>query len=260
MYASEAENTNLPLVMSTCPPPKLTAYRPFFTEARMAFVVDRKGAAPAGNGAVIHDGDSARRDFFSDLPGEGGGTLAVEVALKAVADRFVQENARPAWPEHHGHGARRRRARFEIDERLVGRVFRVLLQPLLGEVAVVAAPAAARRALLAPAVLLDDHLHGEPHERPNVRRLHAVRARHQHHLVFGAEVRHDLDDARIARAAELLQALEQLHFLHVFERGERVDRLVELEAAAFSNLRGMRTAARARNSARRLGRILERRQ
>ena len=31
-YASLAENTNLPLVMSTWPPPKLTAYRPLFTE------------------------------------------------------------------------------------------------------------------------------------------------------------------------------------------------------------------------------------
>ena len=31
-YASVAENTYLPLVMSTWPPPKLTAYRPFFTE------------------------------------------------------------------------------------------------------------------------------------------------------------------------------------------------------------------------------------
>jgi len=29
-YASEAENTNLPEVMSTLPPPKLTAYTPRF--------------------------------------------------------------------------------------------------------------------------------------------------------------------------------------------------------------------------------------
>src|SRR3954468_7671943 len=32
-YASAVENTNLPLVMSTWPPPKLVAYRPFFTLA-----------------------------------------------------------------------------------------------------------------------------------------------------------------------------------------------------------------------------------
>ena len=31
-HASEAENTNLPLVMSTWPPPKFAAYRPRFTE------------------------------------------------------------------------------------------------------------------------------------------------------------------------------------------------------------------------------------
>src|SRR5205814_6231443 len=65
---------------------------------------------------------------------------------------------------------------------------------------------------------------------------------------------------RIARAAKLLQALQQLHFLCVPERGERVDRLVELAAAAFSNLRGMRPAARARNGARRPGRVLQSRQ
>src|SRR5471032_2429529 len=36
IYASLAENTNLPFVMSTWPPPKLTAYRPFLTEARIS--------------------------------------------------------------------------------------------------------------------------------------------------------------------------------------------------------------------------------
>src|SRR5471030_2651305 len=36
MYASDAENTNLPLVMSTWPPPKFTAYKPFFTDARIS--------------------------------------------------------------------------------------------------------------------------------------------------------------------------------------------------------------------------------
>src|SRR6185503_9840003 len=35
-YASEAENTNLPLVMSTSPPPKFTAYRPRSTEATIS--------------------------------------------------------------------------------------------------------------------------------------------------------------------------------------------------------------------------------
>jgi len=57
-----------------------------------------KRPAPAGMGAVVHDGTPPRRDFVSDLPGEGGGALAVEVALQAVADRLVQENARPAGP------------------------------------------------------------------------------------------------------------------------------------------------------------------
>src|SRR6266853_1580401 len=66
--------------------------------------------------------------------------------------------------------------------------------------------------------------------------------------------------ARVARAAELFQALEQLHFLRVFERDERIDRLIELQAGAFSHLHGMFPAARARNCPRRLCRILQRRQ
>ena len=35
-YASDAENTNLPLVMSTCPPPKFTAYSPRSSDARIS--------------------------------------------------------------------------------------------------------------------------------------------------------------------------------------------------------------------------------
>ena len=42
-YASLAENTNFPEVMSTWPPPKLTAYSPFFTEA----MISSGGRVPA---------------------------------------------------------------------------------------------------------------------------------------------------------------------------------------------------------------------
>ena len=40
-YASDAENTNFPDVMSTYPPPKFTAYSPRFTDRRIS-----SGACP----------------------------------------------------------------------------------------------------------------------------------------------------------------------------------------------------------------------
>jgi len=55
----------------------------------------------------------------------------------------------------------------------------------------------------------------------------------------------------------LLQALEQLHFLRVFERDERVDRLIELEAGAFSHRHRM-TVTTLAAMARSLCRIFQR--
>ena len=89
------------------------------------------------------------------------------------------------------------------------------------------APAAAARAALAAAVGLGDHLHGQAHERTHVRRERAVGARDQDHLVFPAEARHHLGDARVERAALALQLLEQRDLVRRFERGHRVDRPVQ---------------------------------
>src|SRR5574337_184476 len=44
MYASLAEKTNLPLVMSTWPPPKVTAYRPCLTEPMISSEVESPGS------------------------------------------------------------------------------------------------------------------------------------------------------------------------------------------------------------------------
>ena len=87
--------------------------------------------------------------------------LAVEVAFQAVADRFVQQDAGPARPEHHRHDAGRRRLGRKIDDRLVHRLARVVLEALVGEIGVVEAPAAAAGTLLAPPVLLGDDLHAK---------------------------------------------------------------------------------------------------
>src|SRR5215203_5519641 len=80
---------------------------------RRALVIEAQRPAPLLDRSVIDDRDAGRRDPLAEQPGERAGFLAVEIALKAVADRLVQEYARPAGPEHHVHLARRRSDRTE---------------------------------------------------------------------------------------------------------------------------------------------------
>ena len=58
--------------------------------------------------------------MLADAAGEGGGAVAIEVGLQAVADGFVEQNAGPAGTEHDGHFPGRRFDRVELDERLAG--------------------------------------------------------------------------------------------------------------------------------------------
>ena len=48
---------------------------------------------------------SSEATFWPSRPGEGRGLLAVEIALEPVADRLVEEDARPARPEHDRHAS-----------------------------------------------------------------------------------------------------------------------------------------------------------
>src|SRR5690606_11682455 len=72
-----------------------------------ALVVDVERAAALVERAVIDDGHAWRRHALAHAPGVGAGALAVEVALQAMADRFVQQHAGPAAAEHHRHHAGR---------------------------------------------------------------------------------------------------------------------------------------------------------
>ena len=74
---------------------------------RRALVVDGERAAAVGNRAVVDDGDARRGDALAHQAGEGALLLAVEVALEPVADRLVQQDARPAGAEHDVEGAGR---------------------------------------------------------------------------------------------------------------------------------------------------------
>ncbi len=197
----------------------------------MTLVVDGKRPAAVRQRAVVDDGHAPRRHALADAAREGGSALAVEIALETVADRLVQEHARPSRPQHDGHGASRRRTRVEIHERLLDRILRIGCETLVREVGVVETPTAARRTLLAPAVRFNDDLHGKPHQRAHVRRQHAVGARQQDHLVLAAEARHDLRHARIAGAAHAFDALQQRDLVGVSQARERVMRQIERRRA-----------------------------
>ena len=62
----------------------------------VALVVDVERSAAIRQRAVVDHRDAARRDALADAAGERARALAVEVALKSMADRFVQQDAGPA--------------------------------------------------------------------------------------------------------------------------------------------------------------------
>jgi hypothetical protein len=71
----------------------------------------RRASVPSStNGAEL------RGHLLADATREGRGALAIEVALQAVADRLVQQDAGPARAEYHGHRARRAPGWLEIHQ------------------------------------------------------------------------------------------------------------------------------------------------
>ena len=150
-----------------------------------------------------------RCNLLADAPAEGGTALAVEVALEAVADRLMQQDARPAGTEDDGHLAGRRRVGVQVGERLMDRLLRVALQHLIVEIGEIEASATTRGTLFALAVFLDDDGNRAADQRPDVGGQPAIRTGHQDHLVFAGQRGHDLDHARIKGARETFETFEQ---------------------------------------------------
>ncbi len=119
-----------------------------------ALVVDGDRAASAVDRAVIDHGDARCSHHLAKQAGEGRGPFAIEIAFEAMADRFVQHNARPAGAENDIHCAGRCLDRFEIDECLTKRLVGTVLPIALGnEIAEADAPAAAIGAAFLPIAL-----------------------------------------------------------------------------------------------------------
>ena len=153
----------------------------------------------------------------------GYGVPVLDLPREAVADRLVQQHARPARAEHHRHGARRRLDRVEVDQRLAHRLARVLARlAVIGEPAVAQPAAAAGHARLAPAVALDDHLHVQAHQRPHVAGQRAVAGGDQDELVHARQARDHLLDGRIGRARLAVAGLQELDLVTVVQPGQGI--------------------------------------
>ena len=202
-----------------------------------ALVVDGERAAPVGDGAVVDHGDAGRGDALAHEAGEGALALAVEIALEPVADRLVQQDARPAGAEHHVEGARRRRHGVEVDQRLAQRLVDGEL-PLVGgdERAEALAPAHAVGAGLLPVAVADDHRDVDPHHRPHVAHEGAVGAQDLDLLVGTAERGGDLAHARVAAARIGVDLFQQLDLLGEGRAAERALVAVERPVGAARRL------------------------
>src|SRR5262249_56912600 len=118
-----------------------------------------------------------RRRLLPKTARKGRHALAVEIAFQAVADRFVQENARPAGAQHDGHRSRRGLDRGELEAGLARRLAREALPALVFQEPVEGhtAAAAVRPDLALVSVFRDDgdveagpwpHLADPPSRRP----------------------------------------------------------------------------------------------
>ena len=139
-----------------------------------------------------------------------------------MADRLVQQHARPARADQYGHFARRRSHRRKIGQRLVQRLVDAAVPGFRQEQIVIEPPPTdPERAGFAAAIVFDHDRHVEPHERAHVMRDKAVGAHHLDHRPRAGERGRDLHHAGIAGARGGIDLFEQAHLgfeRHAIER------------------------------------------
>ena len=204
-----------------------------------ALIVDVEAAAPARQGAVIDHRHLLRGDPLAHQAAKSAGLLAVEIAFQPVPDRLVQQDARPARPQHHVHLARRRRHRFEQRETLAQRLaHQVLPLVLFQELAVAGAPAGPGGAgFLALAVGGHDG-DVEPGERADIFQHLAVGAQDLHRLPLPAEGDRDLPHAFIERAGEPVGPGDQRHLVGKRHLGDGIVAAIEMVVGGGRRLAG----------------------
>src|SRR2546425_139126 len=230
---------------------------------RRALVVDVERTAAVRDRPVVDHGHELRGDLLAHPSRERRGSLAVEVALEAVADRLVEQDARPARPEHDGHRAGGSVHGAELEDGLARRLPREPAPALVLEEEVERdAPAAAVGADLALAALLGDRGHVESRQRPDVADRPARGRRDQRHDLLARERYDHLRDAWIGgpcRAVHLSQKVELPREVGRERRlGERVEIVRPAARRNGNDPRGGRAVGDRARLARRLLQILER--
>ena len=145
-----------------------------------------------------------------------------------MADRFMQQHAGPARTQYHRHHAGRSRYRFKVHQRLAQRLAGEGFRAAAGEQLLVAIAATATGiAGLATAVVLDDHLHVQAHQRAHVGAQHAVAASDQHRIDATGQADHHLLHARVGGTQVAVQALEHLDLGLIADAVDRVQRRIQ---------------------------------
>ena len=199
----------------------------------MPFVVHVERSAAAADGAVVDHGAQLAGHLLADAAAEGRNALAIEIRFQAVAHGFMQQDARPAGTQHHGHLAGRRIHRVQHGDGLArGFAGEMLRRLLVQEKIQVHAPAAAGvAALRRPAVLPRQRRNAHARQRLPVEREHAVAGRHQHVAQIVGIDRLHLKDARIVSARRAVGALHQFHALGERRLGGRRQHRIQIVLA-----------------------------
>src|SRR5262249_54175710 len=151
---------------------------------------------------------------------EGRYFLPVEVAFEAVADRLVEENARPTRAEDHGQRARGRGHRVEAQDRLPGSLAGERPPAVVVEQKVkLYTPAAAVTALLACRPLGGDTSDLQPQQGLCVRDHGPRRGENQDVFLFDREGGHVIGNAGVVASRLLIDLLQEGDLLGQGDRG-----------------------------------------
>ena len=140
-----------------------------------------------------------------------------------MANGLVQQDSRPARAQHDCHGAGRRRNRFQVIQRLGHRIVNIAGDNfIIEEVFVTETPAAAGAASFQSAVVLDDDIDIESHQRPDISGVSAVTAGNQYRGIRTAQSGDDLFYAGIFFSGFAINPLQQRNLLRGRYRFQRV--------------------------------------
>src|SRR5208337_4234687 len=147
----------------------------------LALIVHIQRTTPGGDGSVIDHGAKLGSHALSDAAAEGGNPFAVEIRLEPVPDGLVQQDARPAWSQHHFHFTGRRLAGRELNDGLPRRLAAKILRRMLAAEEFQTHPTPApTRPRLQIAFLFGDTKDSQPYQRPEIGHRAALRTRNQH--------------------------------------------------------------------------------